>query len=554
MAMTVYLVGAGPGDPALLTVRGAEVLRSADVVVYDRLSVARLLDLAPAAAERISVGKAPGRVDMVQTDINALLVERGLAGQAVVRLKGGDPFVFARGGEECAALQAAGVAFEVVPGISSALAVPAYAGIPVTLRHSSTSFTVVTGHEDPGHGDGTVDWEAVAKVGGTIVVLMGVARWPSISRRLLAGGLSPDTPAAAVQWGTRPEQRSVRATLATLEDQPLASPSVIVVGEVAGQNLAWFEHRPLFGRKVVVTRARAQASQLSDRLEALGAEVVEVPAIEIGDPDDGGVALRAAAQRIDGYAWVVFTSPNGVDRFFGHVPDSRVLGGVRVAAIGPGTADALAKVRIVPDLVPPRFVAEALLEAFPPPPDLPPRTRADRSPASRVRRAATPQQATVLDWSARLSARFLRRRIDVDSTPTGTPGGGRDGGRVLLARAAVARDVLPDGLRGLGWDVDVVDAYRTRSGHPGDAALTSAGQADAITFTSSSTVTNYLDVAGMERVPPIVACIGPVTAATARDHGLDVTVEASEHTIDGLVDALMSVLGSAPIGASGVRR
>jgi uroporphyrinogen III methyltransferase / synthase len=493
--MTVYLVGAGPGDPGLLTVRGAEVLRSAEVVVYDRLSVARLLDLAPAGAERISVGKAPGRVDMAQTDINALLVERGLAGQEVVRLKGGDPFVFARGGEECAALQAAGVAFEVVPGISSALAVPAYAGIPVTLRHSSTSFTVVTGHEDPGRGDGTVDWEAVARVGGTIVILMGVARWPSISRRLRAGGLSPDTPAAAVQWGTRPEQRSIRATLATLEDQPLASPSVIVVGGVAAQDLAWFERRPLFGRKVVVTRARAQASQLSDRLAALGAEVVEVPAIEIGDPDDGGAALRAAVDRIDGYDWVVFTSPNGVDRFFAHVPDSRALGGVRVAAIGPGTADALAGVRIVPDLVPPRFVAESLLDAFPPPSDLP-------------------------------------------ST----------GKRVLLARAAVARDVLPDGLRALGWDVDVVDAYRTRAGHPGEAALASAGSADAVTFTSSSTVTNYLDVAGAERVPPVVACIGPVTAATARDHGLDVTVEATEHTVAGLVDALVSVLGSARSG------
>jgi uroporphyrinogen III methyltransferase/synthase len=489
--MTVYLVGAGPGDPGLLTVRGAEVLRSAEVVVYDRLSVARLLDLAPAGAERISVGKAPGRVDMAQTDINALLVERGLAGQEVVRLKGGDPFVFARGGEECASLQAAGVPFEVVPGISSALAVPAYAGIPVTLRHSSTSFTVVTGHEDPGHGDGTVDWEAVAGVGGTIVILMGVARWPSISRRLLAGGLPPDTPAAAVQWGTRPEQRSVRATLATLEDQPLASPSVIVVGGVAAQNLAWFEQRPLFGRKVVVTRARAQASQLSDKLEVLGAEVVEVPAIEIGDPEDGGAALRAAVDRIDGYDWVVFTSPNGVDRFFAHVPDSRALGGVQVAAIGPGTADALARARIVPDLVPPRFVAESLLEAFP------------------------------------------RRG---------------DGGRVLLARAAVAREVLPDGLRALGWDVDVVEAYCTRSGHPGEKALASARDADAVTFTSSSTVTNYLDVAGSERVPPVVACIGPVTAATAREHGLDVTVEAAEHTVDGLVDALVSVLGSARIG------
>lgn len=486
--MTVYLVGAGPGDPGLLTVRGAELLRSADVVVFDRLSVAALLDLAPPTAERISVGKRPGRVDMVQDDINALLVERGRRGQVVVRLKGGDPFVFARGGEECAALQAAGVAFEVVPGITSALAVPAYAGIPVTLRHSSTSFTVVTGHEDPTSGGGSVDWEAVARVGGTIVILMGVARWDRICEGLLAGGLAPDTPAAAVRWGTRPEQHSTRATLATLGHHELASPSVIVVGPVAGHDLAWFESRPLFGRSVVVTRARAQASQLSDRLRTLGAAVVELPAIEIGDPADGGVALRAAAAALAGYDWVVFTSPNGVERTFAHVPDTRALAGVRVAAIGPGTAEALARYRVVADLVPDRFVAEALLEAFPP-----------------------------------------------------VPTDGRN--RVLLARAAIARDVLPDGLRARGWEVDVVEAYRTARADPGGAAVAAATTADAVTFTSSSTVDGYLDVAGADRVPPVVACIGPVTAATARERGLTVTVEAPVHTIDGLVDALVATLG-----------
>jgi uroporphyrinogen III methyltransferase/synthase len=273
--VTVYLVGAGPGDPGLLTVRGRELLERADVVVHDRLSAAELLDLAPPRAERIDVGKAPGHHRRTQDEINAILVEHGRAGRTVVRLKGGDPFVFARGGEEAEALAGAGVAFEVVPGITSALAVPAYAGIPVTLRYSSTSFTVVTGHEDPTK-DGEVDWEAVARLGGTIVLLMAVANWPAIARRLVAAGLGPDTPAAAVRWGTRADQRTTLATLATLADHELASPSVIVVGEVAARHadLAWFDRRPLFGRSIVVTRARAQASAMSARLRELGADVL----------------------------------------------------------------------------------------------------------------------------------------------------------------------------------------------------------------------------------------------------------------------------------------
>src|SRR6476646_4332709 len=280
--MTVFLVGAGPGDPGLLTVRAAEVLAAADVVVYDRLSAVGLLDLAPATAERISVGKAPGRAEMSQDAINDLLVQRGRAGQRVVRLKGGDPFVFARGGEEAAALLDAEVPFEVVPGITSAIAVPAYAGIPVTLRHSSTSVTLVTGHEDPAVGDeGTVDWEAVARVGGTIVVLMGVARIAQIAERLIAGGRSADTPVASITWGTRPEQRTVRATLRTIGALTLEAPATIVIGEVAAQKLEWFERRPLFGKRVVVTRARDQASGLTARLLDLGATVIELPTIVI---------------------------------------------------------------------------------------------------------------------------------------------------------------------------------------------------------------------------------------------------------------------------------
>jgi uroporphyrinogen III methyltransferase/synthase len=492
--VTVYLVGAGPGDPGLLTRRGAEVLGRADVVVHDRLSAVELLELAPSGAERIDVGKAPRSHRMSQDAINALLVERGRAGQSVVRLKGGDPFVFARGSEEAQALADAGVPYEVVPGVSAALAVPAYAGIPVTQRFSSTSFTVVTGHEDPRSGEGTVDWEAVARLGGTIVILMGVGRWPHIAERLMAGGLAPETPAAAVRWGSRPDQTAVRATLATLGDHEMAAPSVIVVGAVAAADHRWFEDRPLFGRTVVVTRARAQASTLVARLAELGARVLEAPVIEIADPPDDGAALSAAVADIDRYDWVVFTSPNGVHRTFARIPDARALGGVQVAAIGPGTAEALARYRVVADLLPEAFVAESLLHAFPQPP------------------AA--------------------------------------GGRVLLARAAQARDVLPDGLAAHGWTVDVVAAYQTVATVPSPDLVDQVAEADAVTFTSSSTVTNFCERFGTDRVPPVVVSIGPVTSATARAQGLGVDAEADPHSIDGLVDAVIGALRATPSPSS----
>jgi uroporphyrinogen III methyltransferase/synthase len=462
------------------------VLARADVVVYDRLSVASLLRQAPPHAELISVGKAPGRVEMSQSDINALLIERGKEGLCVVRLKGGDPFVFARGGEEAAALLDAGVPFEVVPGITSAIAVPAYAGIPLTLRHSSTSFTVVTGHEDPSVGEqGTVDWDALARVGGTIVVLMGVARIGQIAERLLASGRSPDTPVAAVTWGTRPEQRTVRATLGTIAEQSLDPPATIVIGEVAGLDLSWFEKRPLFGRRIVVTRAREQASELSARLEALGATVIELPSIEIEDADDGGAALREAAGGIQKYDWLVLTSANGARRLLGALRDARDLGGVNVAAIGPGTADVLLQGNVRADLIPDSFVSEALLDEFPPAPN-------DHE------------------------------------------------GRVLLARAAIARDVLPDGLRQRGWIVDVVVAYKTVAAMPSPQELSAASTADVITFTSSSTVERYLEMAGLDDVPATVACIGPVTAATARARDLRVDIEAPVHSIAGLVDSIVA--------------
>ncbi len=501
--MTVHLVGAGPGDPGLLTVRALELLRQAEVVIYDRLSQESLLDLAP-AAERIDVGKAPGHVRLTQSEINDLLIERGRRGETVVRLKGGDPFVFARGGEEAAALAAAGVPFEVVPGVTSAIAVPAYAGIPVTLRHSSTSVTIVTGHEELGaegveDAEGTVDWDAVARVGGTIVVLMGVARIGRIAAELMAAGRSPDTPVAAVQWGTRPEQRTVRATLSTIAGQPLGTPSTIVIGEVAASDLAWFENRPLFGRRVVVTRAREQAGELVTRLQAQGAATVEVPAIEIREPADGGAALAAAVDRLGDYDWVVLTSPNGARRLLDAVRDrgrdARAFAGARLAAIGPGTAEALAGANLVVDLVPPRFVAESLLEALPAP--------------------------------------------------------GATGGRLLLVRAAVARDVLPEGLRAKGWDVDVVEAYRTEQAPLAEERAAAVAAADVVTFTSSSTVSNFLAAMGGRPFPPAVVAIGPITAATARDHGLAVDVEAEVHTIDGLVDALVAWAAKAPRRAPG---
>lgn len=485
--MSVYLVGAGPGDPGLLTRRGAALLALAEVVVYDRLASPVLLDLAPVGAVRIDVGKAPGRVAMTQAEINAVLVEHGLTGREVVRLKGGDPFVFGRGGEEAEALIAAGIPFEVVPGVTSAIAAPAYAGIPVTHRGLSTHVTIVTGHEDPAKGGTDTDWGALARVGGTLVVLMGAGHLGEITSRLVEGGRSPDTPVAAVRWGTRPEQRTIRGTLGTITSLGVESPSAIVVGEVAGLDLGWFERRPLFGRTVVVTRAREQASDLRSALEELGAEVLEMPSITI-EPVEFDLPDLAVC------GWVVFTSANGVRAFFDRGIDvagldARALAGSRIAAIGPGTSSALEERGLKPDLVPERFVAESLLEAFPPP--------------------AAP------------------------------------GERVLIARAETARDVLPGGLRARGYEVDVLAVYRTVRAEPDSDLLARVreGRVDALTFTSSSTVANFCEVVGslLEPAPPAVS-IGPVTSETARSRGLRVVAEADPHTIDGLVAALLGVL------------
>ena len=470
----VYLVGAGPGDPGLLTVRGAELLAAADVVVHDRLAEPALLDLAPPGAERIDVGKRPG--DSVhQAEINAVLIDRARQGNAVVvRLKGGDPFVFGRGGEEAEALATAGIRFEVVPGVTSAIAAPAYAGIPVTHRGLSTSFTVVTGHSR--HAvDTETNWEALATAAGTIVVLMGVAHRAEISRRLVAGGLAPATPVAAVRWGSRLDQRTIRTTLGELGAADLEPPVTIVIGRVAGLDLAWWESRPLFGRTVVVTRAREQASDLVRRLRELGADTVELPTIATVDPADGGAGLERALSRPAD--WLVFTSANAVRRTMAFVPDARALANTKIAVVGEATATVLAGYRLVADLVPPRFVAEGLIEVFP-----------------------------------------------------------AGAGRVVLPQAEQARPVLADGLRSKGWDVDAVTAYRTVPAPPEPGETERAGRADAITFTSSSTVTNYL-ATGLP-VPAVVACIGPVTAQTAADAGLHVDVVAETSTVDGLIEAL----------------
>jgi uroporphyrinogen III methyltransferase/synthase len=485
--MTVYLVGAGPGDPGLLTMRGAELLGRADVVVYDRLASPALLGLARAGAELITAGKAPGQVDLTQDQINAVLVEKGGTGATVVRLKGGDPFVFGRGGEEAEALAAAGIPFEVVPGITSSIGAPAYAGIPVTHRGVSTHFTVVTGHEDPAKDRTDVDWEALARTGGTLVVLMGAGRVGDIARRLIAGGRAATTPVAAVRNGTRPNQRTVRTTLGEVADAGIKAPSAIVIGEVAALDLSWFESRPLFGTSVVVTRAREQASALRVRLEELGAEVLELPSIAFE-------AVDLSVPDLDPYEWLVFTSPNGVEAFFarGLIPssrDSRALAGLRVAAIGPGTARALTTHGITVDLVPEHFVAESLLDAFPAP---------------------------------------------------SAPGAG-----VLVARAEQARDVLPEGLGARGFSVDVLPVYRTVRATPDPVAVERVrrGEVDALTFTSSSTVTNLLDLLGGVPDPqPLAVSIGPVTSATAVERGLRVDAEAGEHTIDGLVAVILERL------------
>jgi uroporphyrinogen III methyltransferase/synthase len=490
--VTVYLVGAGPGDPGLLTRRGAELLRRAEVVLFDRLVDRRLLDLAPVEALRIDVGKRPGQTRH-QDEVNALILEHAGRGSTVIRLKGGDPFVFGRGGEEAELLLSAGIPFEVVPGITSAFAAPASAGVPVTHRGLSSSVTVVTGHVGDPAAPGAVDWESLARAGGTLVILMGMAARAEIARRLVEGGRPEDTPVLVVQRATAPAQTSVRTTLAGLAAVDLGPPCTIVVGPVAALDLRSPARGPLAGVRVVVTRPRAQAAELVSALADAGAAVIELPVIAIADPPDGGRALRAEAARADTFDWVVFTSSNAVERFVSLLRDGRALGSARLAAVGAATARALAAHRLAADLVPDDETARGLVAAMPE-----------------------------------------------------APSGGSRPGRVLFPRATEAREDLAPGLRRKGWDVTEVDAYRTVPAGAvdgiGEDELDAASGSDVITFTSPSSVTRYAELAAGRPPPRIVACIGPVTADAARATGFRVDVVAADHSVEGLVAALAAHL------------
>ncbi len=501
----VWLVGAGPGDPGLITVAGVDALSRAEVVVYDRLVSRRLVDLAPAKAERIFVGKHPTEdgSGFSQKQINELLVAKAREGKRVVRLKGGDPFVFGRGGEEAEALADAGIPFEVVPGVSSAIAAPAYAGIPVTHRGLSSSFTVVTGHEDPEKAENAVDWERIAKSADTLIILMGGSNLDEIMRLISECGRSPDEPAAVVRWGTTPNQAVIAVTISDLAkrvaEAGLEPPLVTVVGPVVRlrDKLRWFDNRPLFGKRVLVTRAAEQAGVFSHALAKAGAEPIELPAIEIV-PRIDQKALRRSLEGLDAgeYDWLVFSSANGVDVFFDELrrrkKDARALGRARVCAIGPATATALGRHGIHADLVPERFLAEGVVEAL-----------AER---------------------------------------------GIMGQRVLWPRARGARRALVTGLERLGATVDELPLYSAAVPKEVDAeamARLRAGEVDIVTFASSSAVRNLLKMLDGDKAPldkPLIACIGPVTARTARRAGLRVDVQAPEHTIEGLLAVLESHL------------
>jgi uroporphyrinogen III methyltransferase / synthase len=491
---TVYLVGGGPGDPGLITVRGLAALRSADVVVYDRLVAPALLEMAP-RAERVFAGKAARKHAMTQSSINRLLVARARRGQTVVRLKGGDPFVFGRGGEEAEALAAAGIPFEVVPGVTSAIAGPAAAGIPVTHRDAAASVAIATAHEAPGKAGSHLDWEALARA-DTTVLLMGVERLADVAGALIDAGKRASTPAAVIESATTPSQRTVTAPLSRIavaaRRAGIEPPAITVVGDVVGLRdvIGGWDTRPLSGKSVLVTRTREQASELSEVLRELGAAVVEAPAIRVEPPRSWTAVDRSIGRLREGhYAWAVFTSANGVRFFFARLRarrlDARALGATKVAAVGTGTADALRARGIEPDLIPPTFTTEAVGKAFP-----------------------------------------------------------RGKGRVLLARADAAESGLEDALRKKGWMPERLTVYRLRRVarlEPVVRRRVLDGEIDILTFASGGTVRAFMRLLG--RKPPRrvkVACIGPITAKAAKESGLRVDVIAREHTIPGLAAAAVS--------------
>jgi uroporphyrinogen III methyltransferase / synthase len=504
----VYLVGAGPGDPGLLTCKGLECIRHSDVLVYDRLVSDVLLKQAPKDAELIYVGKLPDRHMLKQEEINNLLAAKAKEGKVITRLKGGDPFVFGRGGEEAQLLKKQGVPFEIVPGVTSALAVPAYAGIPATHRGVTSLFTVITGHEDPEKLESAINWSNLAHNQGTLIFLMGMKNLPLITKKLLNEGMAADTPAAIIEKGTGARQRTLKGTLDDLalraDQEGYTNPAVIVIGKVVAlrEELQWFEKKPLFGKRIVVSRAREQASVFAAKLAALGAEVVEFPAIKIVEPLDYELFDRALSA-LASYQWIIFTSENGVKSFFNRLRDSgkdiRSMAGAKICAIGPQTERVLLKYGLKADYVPSEYRAEAIIE-------------------------------------------LLRDEIKTKD-------------RILLPRADLSRSVLPEALSALGAYVDNVTAYRTVFGDgdiPMLRKLLENNEVDMITFTSSSTVRNLLkmllpgspektvDQTAVRKLfqQVALAAIGPITATTARDYGLEIALEAAEYTIDGLVEAI----------------
>ncbi|MBN2290041.1 MAG: uroporphyrinogen-III C-methyltransferase [Candidatus Glassbacteria bacterium] len=498
----IYLVGAGPGDPELITLKGLRAVERADVLVYDYLAPEVLLQYARPGCEKIYVGKKAGRHTMPQEEINRLVVGRAAAGAMVVRLKGGDPFVFGRGGEEALEAAAAGVEFEVVPGVTAGVAVPAYAGIPVSQRGMASAVAFITGHEDPGKEQSDIDWEQLAKFPGTLVFYMGLGRLGSIAQELTSHGLDPAAEVAVIHRGTTERQRAVTGSLEDIgrkvRQAGLKAPAIIVVGKVVGlrERLSWFESRPLFGRTVIVTRAREQASEFSRILDGYGARVIEMPTIRISDsPEPEKVAW--AIDRLDRYDWLIFTSVNGVERFFHYLRasgrDVRAIGQqALLCAIGPVTRAALEASGLRVDLVPGSYVAESVVEA-------------------------------------------LKSRGDLK------------GKRVLLPRAAVARQVIPEALRALGAEVDEVAVYSTGIETPENLDRVveelTEGRVDVVTFTSSSTVENFVRLVG-EPVAAglggktLVASIGPVTAEIAAQHGLRTDIMPEDYTVEGLAAAV----------------
>ena len=499
----VYIIGAGPGDPGLITLKAVECLRLADVVIYDNLVNEELLKYAPPHARFIYAGKKGGDHTLSQDEINALLAKEALKGNIIARLKGGDPFIFGRGGEEAEVLVGSGVSFEVVPGVTSAIAVPAYAGIPLTHRGLTSTVAFVTGHEDPTKEQSDIDWQALTGI-GTLVFLMGVKNLGQITEALMARGKSPATPAALIRRGTTPHQEAITGTLATIVELSKAGhfkpPAILVVGKVVdlSDTLRWFDTQPLFGRGIVITRPERQVDDLARLLAAQGASPIAFPTIRIEPPSDWS-ELDKALERLETYSWLIFTSANGVHFFFERLRekggDVRSLKGIKICCIGPATAAQIESRGIRADLVPGEFIAEGILKSF----------------------------------------------ASMDLT----------GRKILIPRAAKARDVLPQGLRRQGAQVDVAVTYRTmNSGRKKEELqrFIDAGEVDVITFTSSSTVTNFVEIMGADYVlPPSIkiACIGPVTAATAKKAGFSIDIEQEQYTMDGLVQSLVHYVRNA---------